>query len=326
MSQILTQNEVDELLKGITGGEVETEQGVSPEDSDEGITPYDLTKPDKSVKLPKLVVITDKFSRSFRITLSNTIRKMAEVMFNSSDVKRFDEFLKEIPVPANINIFSMEPLRGLNVLLMDSKLVFYFVEVLFGGTGANRAKVEGREFTSIENTVIKKIARAILDDWSKAWETFISIKSEYIRSEVNPQFAMVVPPNELCIAISFSIEVENVSGTITICIPFSNLEPIKEKLMGDYAVEVTSRKDPFWSKTIRNEIQNVNVDVKAELGRTVIKGRDLLALSVGDIIPLNKFVASDMNIYAEGIAKFKGQPGTFHGNNAVQITNLIERR
>ncbi len=325
MSQILSQNEVDALLKGITGGEVETEQGLQTDDSIEDATLYDLTKPDKAVKLPKLVVITDKFSRTFRITLSNTIRKLAEVSFDSSDVKRFDEFLKEIPVPANINIFTMEPLRGFNILLIDSVLVFYFVDVLFGGTGSDRTKVEGREFTSIENTVIRKIARAILEDWSRAWESFVSVKSEYVRSEVNPQFAMVVPPNDVCIAITFNIEIENVQGIITICVPFSNLEPIKEKLMGDYSIEETT-KDPFWNRTIRNELQTVPVEMNVELGKTKITGRDLINLSVGDIIQLNKIVSDDLFVMVKGVPKFKAQAGTFHGNNAVQITQLVERR
>ncbi|MEI6127634.1 MAG: flagellar motor switch protein FliM [Pseudomonadota bacterium] len=324
MSQILSQNEVDALLKGITGGEIETEQGLLPEEETDALI-YDLTKPDKAVKLPKLVVITDKFSRTFRISLSNTIRKLAEVTFASTDVKRFDEFLKEIPVPSNINIFNMDPLRGYNILLIDSVLVFYFVDILFGGKGSDRTKVEGREFTSIENTVIRKIARAILEDWGRAWESFVSVKCDYVRSEVNPQFAMVVPPNDLCISITFNIEIENISGIITMCIPFSNLEPIKEKLMGDYHLEDTA-KDPFWNKIIRREIQSVPVELKVELGRTRLKGRDLLSLSIGDIIPLNKFLADDLNVLVAGVIKYKGQPGTFHGNNAIQIVKLNERR
>ena len=324
MSQILSQNEVDALLKGISGGELETEQGIMPEEGVE-TSVYDLTKPDKIVRLPKLVIITDKFSRTFRITLSNTIRKLAEVSFESSDVKRFDEFLKEIPVPANINIFNMDPLRGFNILLIDSVLVFYFVDVLFGGTGSDKTKVEGREFTSIETTVIQKIARIILDDWSKSWESFVSIKSEYVRSEVNPQFAMVVPPNDLVITINFNIEIENAAGVITICVPFTNLEPIKEKLMGDSFLE-QSEKDPFWQKIIRNKIQNAEVELNVELGNTELKSRDLINLSVGDIIPLNKFTADDLDIYIGGTKKYTGQPGTFHGNNAIQITSLIERR
>lgn len=324
MSQILSQNEVDALLKGISGGEVETEQGVQPEVGVDTAV-YDLTKPDKSVRLPKLVVITDKFSRTFRITLSNTIRKLAEVTFESTDVKRFDEFLKEIPVPANINIFTMEPLRGFNILLIDSMLVFYFVDILFGGAGSDKTKVEGREFTSIETTVIRKIARIILDDWSKAWESFVTLKSEYTRSEVNPQFAMVVPPNDLVITITFNIEIENVSGAITVCTPFSNLEPIKEKLMGDSFIE-ESKKDPFWTKTLRQQVQSVPVNLHVELGRTQLKGRDLINLSVGDVIPLHKFMADDLDVIVDGVEKFKGQPGTFHGNNAIQITKLVERR
>ena len=325
MSSILSQSEVDALLKGITGGEVETEAGIGAEHEVEEASLYDLTKPDKAVRLPKLVVITDKFSRTFRITLSNTIRKLAEVSFEATDVKRFDEFLKEIPVPANINIFNMEPLRGFNILLIDTVLIFYFVDVLFGGTGSDRTKVEGREFTSIENTVIRKIAKAILEDWSKAWESFVSIKSDYVRAEVNPQFAMVVPPNDLVITITFNIEIENVSGNITICVPFSNLEPVKEKLMGEFRIEQVNR-DPVWNKTIRSEIQSAPIELRVELGKTQLKGRELLNLCKGDVIPLNKFLADDLEIIIEGLSKFKGQPGTYHGNNAVRITKLIERR
>lgn len=324
MSQILSQDEVDALLKGISGGDVETEQGITPDEESDTIA-YDLTKPDKAVKLPKLVVITDKFSRSYKITLSNTIRKLAEVSFESTDVKRFDDFLREIPVPANINIFGMEPLRGLNLLLIDSVLVFYFVDVLFGGGGTSKAKIEGREFTSIENTVIRKIAREILEEWSKAWESFVPIKADYQRSEVNPQFAMVVPPNELVITITFSIEIENVSGIVTMCIPFSNLEPIKEKLMGDFQIEAVS-KDPFWSKTLKQLINRVPVNLRVELGKTRLTANELLNLSVGDVLPLNKFVEEDLNLLIEGVEKFTGQPGTFHSNNAIQIKKLIDRR
>lgn len=325
MSQILSQNEVDALLKGITGGDVETEQGVMPEGPEQEIGTYDLTKPDKSVKLPKLVVITDKFSRTFRITLSNTIRKLAEVSFDKTDVKRFDQFLNEIPVPANINIFNMEPLRGFNILLIDSVLVFYFVDVLFGGRGSSRTKVEGREFTSIENTVIRKIAAAILEDWSHAWEGFVSVKSEYVRSEVNPQFAMVVPPNDLCITITFNIDVENVQGSITMCVPFANLEPIKEKLMGDFSIDQTTH-DPLWNRCLKKEVQKVPVDVRVIMGGTQLKGRDLLSLAPGDVITLDRFVDEALDVIVSGVPKFKGQPGTYRGNNAVQVVKLLERR
>jgi flagellar motor switch protein FliM len=324
MSQILSQEEVDALLKGISGGDVETEQGIVPE---EGIDTdlYDLTRPDRTVRLPKLVVITDKFSRSYRITLSNTIRKLAEVSFGATDVKKFDDFLRELSVPSNINIFGMEPLRGQNILLIDSALVFYFVDVLFGGGGAGKAKVEGREFTSIENTVIRKISRGILDEWSSAWESFVPIKAEYQRSEVNPQFAMIVPPNELVITITFNVEIENISGTITICIPFSNLEPIKEKLMGDFAVEEVN-KDPFWAKTIKGLINSVPVDLRVLLGKTQLTANELINLSVGDVIPLNKFIEDDLELLVEGVKKFSGLPGTYHSNNAIQISKLEDRR
>jgi len=324
MSQILGQDEVDALLKGIGGGEVETEKGDVDGQAEE-TSVYDLTKPDKAVKLPKIVLITDKFSRTFRITLSNTIRKLGEVSFVKTDVMRFEEFLKEIPVPSNINMFNMDPLRGLNILLIDSGLIFYFVDILFGGKGGNKTKVEGREFTSIENTVIRKIARIILEDWGKSWDAIVKVKCGYVRSEVNPQFSMIVPPNDVVIRITFLIEIENIQGHIAMCIPYSNLESVKDKLVDDTFLE-SSNKDPFWDKTLRNTVQSVPVQIKAVLGQTELKGSDLLNLVPGDVIPLNKFAADELLVYVEGVPKFKGQPGTYHGNNSIQITDLIERR
>lgn len=324
MSQILSQEEVDALLKGISGGEVDTDKGLAPDDAGE-YAAYDLTKPDRAVKLPKLVVITDKFCRTFRITLSNTLRKLAEIAFDSTEVQRFDEFLREIPVPANLNIFSMDPLRGYNILLIDSVLIFYFVDVLFGGTGTARTKVEGREFTSIENTVIRKMSRTILEDWGRAWESFVVVKAQYSHSEVNPQFAMIVPPNDIVITIKFNIEVENTSGVITLCMPFANIEPVKEKLAGDFSIESVS-KDPFWKKILEKEVYGVNVDLRAELGKTSLSGKDLLNLKEGDIIPLNKFSYDPLSIYVGDVPKYKGLPGTFRGNNAIKITETLKRR
>jgi flagellar motor switch protein FliM len=169
------------------------------------------------------------------------------------------------------------------------------------------------------------MSRIILEDWGKAWSSFIPVKCEYNRSEVNPKLAMIVPPNDVVIGISFEIEIENVHGKITFCVPFSNLEPVKDKLTGDSFPE-EKIKDPLWDKSLRREMQSVPVEIKAVLGQTQLKGKDLLNLSPGDIIPLNKFSTDDLIIFIEGVPKYKAQPGTFHGNNSVQITELIERR
>ena len=127
------------------------------------------------------------------------------------------------------------------------------------------------------------------------------------------------------ITISFNIEIENVSGIITVCIPFSNLVPIKEKLMGDFAVEEVNT-DPFWAREIKELINSVPVDLNVHLGKTQLTANELINLSVGDVIPLNKFIEDDLELLVEGVKKFSGLPGTYHSNNAIQISKLEDRR
>jgi len=226
MSQVLSQEEVDALLKGISGGEIETETNNIPEAS--GIKLYDLTSQERVVRgrMPVLELINDRFTRLIRSSLSSSLRKPVGAAVVSNNMMKYGDFLKTLPVPTSLHIFRMEPLRGNMILVLESKLVFCLVDIFFGGSGTETFKVEGREFTSIENRLVKKTVDVITHDLKEAWKNIQSISIHYVRSEVNPQFATIVSSDDIVVIISFELEMENSTGKISLSLPYDAMEPI----------------------------------------------------------------------------------------------------
>ena len=322
MTNILSQEEVDALLRGISGGEVETEVEEYHEPGE--VISYDLTSQDRIIRgrMPTLEMTNEKFARMFRSTLSSLLRKVISVTAVSADMIKFGEFLKTLPVPTSLHLFRMEPMRGNAIFVVESKIIFTLVDIIFGGTGTEAFKIEGREFTAIENNLIKKVVLSALTDLEKCWKSLIDLKISYQRAEINPQFVQIVPPTDVVIVMNFEIEVEYTSGVISICIPYSMLEPIKDKLSAGFQSEQLE-VDKGWSNRFKKGLMKSNVEILVELGRTSIHGKDVVNLKKGDVIQLEHYSSDPLDVYVEGIIKYKGYPGTYKGNQAVQISKVI---
>jgi len=324
MAQILSQEEVDALLRGVTDGEIETETEEAADES--GIVSYDLTSQERIIRgrMPTLDIINQRFTRLFRNSLSSTLRKVLDVSTVSTDTVKFGEFIKSLPVPASLHIFKMEPLRGFALLIAESKLVFALVDTFFGGTGSISMKIEGRDFTTIEQRMIKKVILMALEDLEKAWKPVHNVTISFVRAEVNPQFAAIVPPTDVVVVILFEIEMDQVSGTITVCLPYSTIEPIIGKLKAGFQSDQLE-VDQLWIKRLRERMLEAQVEVVVELGKTKITSRDLVNFKVGDIIQLDNDVSNELVIKVEGIPKFRGYPGTMKGSKAIQVSSIIAR-
>ena len=322
MSQILSQEEVDALLRGIAGGDVET----APEEIGDlsGVAVYDLTSQDRIIRgrMPTLEMTNERFARLFRTSLSGMLRKVVNVTAVSVDMIKFGEFLKTLPVPTSLHIFRMEPLRGSVVFVVESKVIFTLVDILFGGSGKEFFKIEGREFTAIESNLIRKVVMTALADLEKAWKPLADIKVSYQRSEVNPQFAHVVPLTDVVVVVNLELEVEYNTGILSICIPYATVEPIKEKLQAGFQSDQLE-VDHVWNDKFRSSLNASQIEILAELGRTQVHGKELVSLKTGDIIPLEQYASDPLKIYVEGVLKFRGAPGVYKGNQAVQISQII---
>ena len=325
MSEVLSQGEVDALLRGVGDGEVETETDKGPEEVT-GIVPYDLTSQEKSIRgrLPTLDIINQMFSRLFRNTFSALMRRSVEVSTVSTDTIKFGDFLRSLPVPSSLHIFRMEPLRGHGLIVVENKLVFAVVDTFFGGAGANEAKITDRDFSAIEIRMTKSVILSVLEDLEKAWRPVHTVTTNFVRSEVNPQFAAIVPPTDIVLVILFEIEMENLSGTLTICLPYEAIEPVIPKLKAQFQSEELE-VDQVWVSRLRTELLSTEVEMVTELGTKKITPADLMRFKVGETIILGNDVTDPLILKVQNRPKFKGFPGVSRGNKAIQITEVIER-
>ena len=323
MSKILTQDEVDALLKGMSGGDIEVETDAGPEA--DGVIVYDLTNQDRIIRgrMPTLEIINDRFARLFRTTLSSAIRKIVDMTTTSVDMVKFGEFMRSLPVPTSLHIFKMDPLRGHAIFVLESKLVFNLVETFFGGTGGGNVKIEGRDFTAIEQQLTRKVVMLALKDMENAWKPVHEVTMVYSRTEINPQFASIVPPTDVVIVVKFELEMEHTAGTVTVCIPYSTIEPIRTKLYAGFQSDQLE-VDHEWMRRFRQQLRAALVDFTVELGRTEITSGELLNLKEGDVIQLDTDANGKLVGLVEGVPKFQGRPGQMKGNKAFRVEGFME--
>ena len=324
MSEVLSQGEVDALLRGVGDGEIETEKDEAPEEVS-GVVAYDLTSQEKIIRgrLPSLDIINQMFCRLFKNTFSTLMRKSVNVSTISTDTIKFGDFLRSLPVPSSMHIFRMEPLRGHGLVIVESKVVYAVVDTFFGGSGAE-AVITDRDFSAIEIRMTKTVILSVLHDLEEAWRPVHTVTTSFVRSEGNPQFAAIVPPTDIVLVIMFEIEMENISGTLTICLPYEAIEPVIPKLKAQFQSEKLE-VDHVWVRRLRGELLSTDIEIIAELGTTEITSEDLMGFKVGDTLILGNDVTDPLILKVEGNPKFKGFPGVSRGNKAIQITEVIER-
>jgi flagellar motor switch protein FliM len=323
MSNILSQEEVDVLLKGLSGGEIETD--ISEQHDPGDVLPYDLTSQDRIIRgrMPTFEMTTEKFARLFRLSLSALLRRVVGVSALSVEMMKFGEFLKTLPVPTSLHIFRMEPLRGSAMIVVESKVIFSLVDILFGGTGQSSFKIEGREFTAIENRLIKRVVVNALSDFEKAWKAILDVKVSHQRSEINPQFAHIVPLTDVVVVVHFEIEMEFSSGIVSICIPYSTLEPVRDKLQAGFqsdAMEV----DREWGTRFKDGLMASKVELIVELGRAEVSAKEVVELKKGDVIMLDRYRVDPLDVYVEGVQKLTAFPGVYKGGSAIQIAGTTQ--
>ncbi|NCN28584.1 flagellar motor switch protein FliM [bacterium] len=327
MSQVLSQNEVDALLDAVVGGEVDVEPGKGGSADDESVVTYDLTSQDKVIRgrMPTLDIVYERFIRAYRMTLSAQLRKLATLSIASTDTMKFGEFINTLPLPSCMSVIRFETLRGSGIVVIETKLAYALIDSFLGGTDRPYSKLEGKDFTQIELSIVKKVIVAALEDFERAWAPVTPVKINFVRTETNPQFVGVVPPSDIVIVTTLTVELENASGTLSIVIPFATLEPIRQKLISGFQQEVVETDD-YWKKMMVRHLEETELNVEVELGQTEISLRQILNLKKGDVIPLRTDSSAEIPVRIESVDRFKGLFGASRGSRAVQITEIVENK
>ncbi len=317
--QILSQDEVDALLQGITG---ESQKLEAEEEQVGGIREYNLASQERIVRgrMPTMEIINERFARNIRVGLFNFIRKSPEVAIGGIKVQKYSAFLREIVVPTNFNIVSVKPLRGSGLIVCDPTLVFAVIDSLFGGIGKFHARIEGRDFSPTEQRVITRIVEVILTEYHKAWKGIYPLELEYQRSEMQPQFANIATPSEIVVSTSFTLEIGETSGTIYFCIPYSTLEPIRDVLYSTTQGDSTE-PDRRWINLLKTQIQAAEVELVAELGTAPATVEQLLAFKPGDFIELD--LDPMIQTKVDGVPIFDCHYGTSNGRYALKIDKML---
>ncbi|MGE3684023.1 MAG: flagellar motor switch protein FliM [Bdellovibrionales bacterium] len=329
MSQVLSQSEVDALLAAVSEGEIGSGDATTtgPDGDERVVVVYDLTSQDRIIRgrLPQLDVIYEKFMRSFRVSLSSALRKIATLTHASTDFLKFGEFINTLPMPTCMSVLRFNALRGSALFVIESKLAYALVDNFFGGADRPYTKIEGKDFTPIELSIVRKVVDLAIDDLESAWASVEKIDASFVRTEINPQFVGIVPPTDIVIASTFDVELENANGTITLVIPYATIEPIKQKLATGFQVESDQTDKKMWTAIIRSQLLETSVNMNVNLGESEITLNDLMGLKVGDVIPLDQDTTGEFDVLIEGVPKFKAYYGIHHGSVAVQVTRPIEK-
>ena len=322
MTKVLSQEEVDALLKGLVEGEIEVD--ADQRITEDGVISYDFASQERIIRgrMPTMEVINEHFARAFRISLSMILRRTVDMQTNFVQMLKFGEFLRSLPLPSSFHIYKMDPLRGQCLLVLDSKLVFTLVECFLGGNSKGRFKIEGRDFTSIERRLIQKVVLMAFQDLEKSWAPVHPVKMHMVRVEINPMFVGIATPNDIMVISKFQVEMEQAEGFITLCMPYSTIEPIKGKLYSGFQSEQLEL-DRRWTSRIQEQIKDMPVNVVVELASTTMRARDILNLASGDIIIFDKKVTEPLLGCVEGIPKFTGFAGQFHQAKAFQVQKLL---
>lgn len=322
MGDILTQDEVDSLLSGLSSGKVEVATDAPREVGD--INLYDFMSQERVIRgrMPTFEVINERFAREMRSSLSSILHTTVDISSENLDTIKFSDFGRSLPVPTSLHVFRMEPLRGHALLVLESQLVFNLIDTFFGGKGMGKAKIEGREFTPIEEKMIKKVVESCLTDLETAWAPVEPVKTHLVRSEVNPQFATIVLPTDLVIVAKFEVELEQAAGMLILCMPYAMIEPIRNKLTAGFQAE-TEDVDYTWVKRMKEIILESSVELQVMLGSTEITGQKLLSMKPGDIIQLDQDAADPITAKIEGFDKITGFAGIQRGFQAFRINEKL---
>jgi flagellar motor switch protein FliM len=314
----LSQEEVDALLKGVNGDQDDVS---TPEDTS-GVRTYNLATQERIVRgrMPTLEIINERFARYLRVGLFNFLRRSAEVSVGSVRVSKYSEFIRNLVVPTNLNLVHMKPLRGTALMVFDPGLVFLLVDNLFGGDGRFHTRVEGRDFTQTEQRIILRILDIVFESYGKSWEPVFPVQFEYIRSEMNTQFANIATPNEVVVSCTFTVELGSVSGQIHFCMPYSMIEPVRDALTSSLqgeALEVDKR----WVRLMTQQIQVAEVELVAILGEGKTNFDELLNMKVGDVIPIS--VPEKVQATVDGVPVMDCSYGVFNGQYALKVEKLL---
>ncbi len=324
MAEVLSQSEIDALLAAVSMGDVVTDAPVAFVEENQDWIAYDLTSHEKFIhgRFVGLTGIHQRFSQSFRATLTRLLKRNVAVSVASTEFLKFQDHASTITVPSALNIIAMKNLKDNLIFQVGAKFTYAMVDAYYGGAERPYSKIGGREeFTNIEAMMIKKLALLALVDLQAAWRSNFPLELEYKRVETNANFVGDIQPSDNVAVVTIDIDFDNLTGSVALVIPMRPLEKISQAL----AVNATTFGDEeteLWERHWLQEVKKTALDLRVELGCTSKTLNSLQTLKKGDVLALDQDAGGQLAVLVEGQRKLMGLMGTCHGNSAVRITEM----
>jgi flagellar motor switch protein FliM len=323
MNQVLTQEEINSLLRGLSDSDVE-EDNVEMQDDAPEAKRFDLANQERIIRgrMPTMELIHDRFARQFRTQLAKFLGRTCFANVGGIEMVKFGLFMKKLPLPSSLHIFRMPPLSGYALMVVSAPMVFGIVDSLFGGSGQGRVKIEGREYTPIETRLIGKVVMIALEVLRDAWAPIHPVDFVYVRSEFNPLAIAIVPPTDVVIIVTIEVELEQESTTLTLCTPYSTIEPLRGKLATGFQ-STRLEADTGVVKRMELNLKRTLANISVQLSSGRISPKEFLQLQQGDVVTLDTNPSDEALVMVEGAPKYYGYVGSYRGNRAVRITRAI---
>lgn len=318
-SDFLSQEEVDALLRGVNG---ETDEATPDEAEQGGVRSYNMATQERIVRgrMPTMELINERFARYLRIGLFNYMHRNVEVSVGPIKVQKYAEFVRNLVVPTNLNLVLAKPLRGTGLVVFNPTLVFTVIDNMFGGDGRFHTRVEGRDFTQTEQRIIQGMLNVVFTEYAKAWGPVFQISLEYVRSEMNSQFANIATPSEIVVATGFTLEMGDVQSEMYICFPYSMLEPIRDLLYSTMQSDHLTQ-DKRWVTMLSQELQDAEIELVCNLGTAHATLRDIVDMRTGDVIPLN--VPEFLQAEVDSVPVLECHSGTRNHQYAIMVERML---
>ena len=322
MGEVLSQNDIDNLLAALSNGELDVEQ--MQESGDRQVKDYDFKRPAKFSKehLRTLEIIYEHYGRLISTNLPLYLRKNIQVTVASSETVTFSEFTNALSNPVILGIVDFQPLTGNIIIELSPNLGFAMIDRMLGGQGVPLEK--NRDFSEIEMIILQKLMVVCMQLMREPWRNVLDINPMMERIETNAQFAQVIAPSDMIAIVSMNVKIGDAEGFMNICLPYFTLEDVMDKLNTKYWFSTMQKDDRIdYEEHIESLIKRIDIPIKAILGRSQVSVSDFLSLQPGDIIKLDARVDSEMDVFVGNIRKFKALPGSNKDNYAVRVTSVI---
>ena len=322
MGEVLSQDQIDNLLKALSTGELDADEMKNTDERQ--VKDYDFARPAKFSKehLRTLEIIFEHFGRLLATNLPAYLRKSVSVDVVNSEVVIYSEFSNALSNPVLLGVVGMDPLMGNVIMEMASNLGFAIVDRLLGGVGNSLEKE--RDFSEIELSILERVFTICVNLLHEPWENVVEITPRLNRIETNSQFAQIISPSETIAIVTINLKIGDVEGLMNICLPYTTLEPVMDKLNTKYWFSTMKEKDSnSYEAAIENIIDNALIPMKAVLGTSKINVQDFVNLQLGDVIRLDRKVDDELEVYVGNIKKFKALPGYSDNKYAVRVTEIL---